>query len=166
MHLFRAREVISDSDLGLRIQGLVALALVGLGGIVHQVNGSGHPDIEGLYENRAIRAEVEADLGGWRPRMLGTADLEGLMPRTGNGSSYYILVLCSGLPELVVVNYEILARREGRALRISTLQALRDKALSGRWTEEFCRQVALLGDRLHLYTFAFLRGLAISGKTL
>lgn len=137
--LTRLRSKSSPAEFGYKVQALAAHVLLILDHRVVEVSPQGHPDIVSVKDGQEFRFEVEAEVIGSRRRMLTPSDIEGLHSDTG-AIGYFALAVSFPRPYWVLVPAQRLARRSmpaGNAL----LEALSDKVLSSKWTDEYLLMV-------------------------
>lgn len=159
------KRITSASEFGFIIQGLAAHILLRLGAGVLEINSSGHPDIVAEYSTHIVRYEIEADMGGYRDRLLTQADINSLSPKKPTDKGYFALALCGPYPSWVLLDYSVIRRRTIRTSPI-VLRTLSDKQASDLWTKEFISLILRNQKNLKLFSFDYLCRLAIEGRPL
>lgn len=160
------RDAVTLSEFGFRIQGLAAHVLLRLGARVLQVNSQGHPDIFAETGIGSIRVEVEADIHGYRPRLLTEEDLDGIAPRKITDKGYFALALCGPYPRWLLVDHSRLHRRHDTPASPAILKALSDVEASEQWTSEFITLLLTHCQHLLAYSFDLLARRALEGRPL
>ena len=161
--LNRLRSRTSAGEFGYRIQALAAHVLLGLNHCVVAVNPKGHPDLVSVKGGQEFRFEVEAEVIGFRRRMLTKSDFAGLLSPGIVG--YFALAVSFPRPYWVLVPAESLARRKGPAGH-ALLDALSDKTLSSDWTHEYLSLIGRSCREMLNRSFDQLVQRAIDGRAL
>ena len=163
--LERLRASMSASEFGFRVQALSFHIMINLGAQPVQLNSSGHPDA--IVSNRVglTRVEVEADLGGNRPRQLTPDDLESIRPRSPGDEGYFAVLFVGPFPRWAVVPYRRVSKRAIGAPP-SLLLAISESRLSASWTTELVAITERNEARLEYLTFDRLKELAFRGNQI
>ena len=132
--LEQLRSRVSPSEFGYRVQALAGHVLLGLGHSILEINPRGHPDLVSVKGGQEFRFEVEAEVLARRPRMLTPSDFEGLTANRVEG--YFAVAVSFPQPCWLLVPVQRLASRESPS-GMALLRALRDKAFSSAWTNEY-----------------------------
>jgi len=149
---------------GFKIQAAAAHVLLRLNHRVIQVNRTGHPDIVSLRDGVEYRFEVEAEVWGWRKRLLTAEDLAGLVGGQGV-MGYFALAVSFPKPYWALVPVAVLDRRRA-ALGNALLEALSDKQLSRAWTQAYFALLEESGRVIRERSFEHLTQLALAGRPL
>ena len=160
----RIRSDISPGEFGYKIQALAAHVLLRLGYKINEVNQSGHPDIVATKDGREFRFEVEAEVIGPRSRKLTDADFASLT-ESSNVVGYYALAISFPTPYWVLVPASKLIRRKFPSSDM-LLEALSDKAYSGKWTYEYIQLLQSACRQIKLASFRDRRKMALAGRSL
>ena len=162
--LAKMRAESSATRFGFKIQAVAAHILLRLNHRVVQVNRTGHPDIVSLRDGVEYRFEVEAEVWGWRKRLLTAEDFAGLVGGQGV-VGYFALAVSFPKPYWVLVPAAVLHRRRSE-LGNALLEALSDKQLSGAWTRAHFALLEESGSVVRRRSFEYLTQLALAGRPL
>lgn len=154
---------VSPSEFGYKVQALAAHVLLRLDHRVEAINRSGHPDIVATWGIDRLHFEIEAEVGGPRPRQLTDEDFASLTDLHGV-VGYFGLAISFPTPRWVLVPAKRLVGR--RPSSNVLLEALSDKDFSAAWTYEY---INLLNDecrRIGRASFSHLCESALAGRGL
>ena len=110
------------------------------------------------------RFEVEAEVWGWRKRVLTSEDVAGLVGDQGV-MGYFALAVSFPKPYWVLVPMAVLERRRA-PLGNALLEALSDKQLSRAWTQVHFALLEECGRVIRERSFEHLTQLALAGRPL
>ena len=158
------RSESSAAMFGFKMQAVAAHILLRLNHRVVQVNRTGHPDIVSSRDGVEYRFEVEAEVWGWRKRLLTAEDFAGLLGGQGV-VGYFALAVSFPKPYWVVVPTAALYRRS-TASGNARLEALSDKELSKAWTQAHFALLEEFGRVIRERSFEHLAQLALTGRPL
>ena len=110
------------------------------------------------------RFEVEAEVSGWRKRLLTSEDVAGLVG-SQDVIGYFALAVSFPKPYWVLVPTAVMDRRRA-ALGNALLEALSDKQLSKAWTQAHLALLQESGRVVRERSFEHLTQLALAGRAL
>lgn len=142
---------------GLLVQGLFALTLKRLGGVVLEVKNPGHPDIEMILGGLRYNIEVETASRKTLPRQLEPGDLDVLLVKREDERGYYCVLDLGPPVSWLCVDVASLGQRVNGELRISLLRSYSDRGLSWDCTLEFSELISSLGKSVNRLTYEQLR---------
>ncbi len=155
---------VGDGEFGYRIQALFAHVLLRLGGVVSTVNAQGHPDIGARLGDREFLVQVKTVSHVSASQLMNVADedLKGIAP-AGRREGLLAILDCADPVEWIVVPFARASALSGRSVRVATVRAERDVALSEDCTGEFLDLVLTSGRRLRTMSYRVLRRRALAG---
>lgn len=146
------------------MQALFAHILIQLGGVVTEVNTTGHPDVRATIGDRDLHVQVKTAKHGSPATVfqMSSADFQGITCPTGHGFLAYLD--CAEPVRWILVPHARARRLMDRAVHVATLQAECDDQLSSECTGEFVLLIMGIKDQLCLLPYDVLRSRALAGQ--
>ena len=153
----------SAAEFGYKVQALAAHVLLRLNYQVTAINQVGHPDVVAISDMQEFRFEVEAEVGGPRPRQLTDEDLASLIDPSG-AVGYFALAVSFPSPRWILVPAKRLQARNPSSNVL--LESLSDRSFSDAWTLEYLNLLSSECQRIRRTSFATLCARALAGRGL
>lgn len=151
---------VTASELGYRVQALLAETLARMGAGIDSVARAGHPDVLARIGGRVLRVQVKAT--GQRSFTVGVEDLDGIRPRSTDEAGY-LAILDLGPP----VAWTCVAHGRalvlvGRTVPLAMLKTMDDVELSSQCTRTFVDLVLEHQASIEAFTFSLVRRRALA----
>lgn len=151
---------VSASELGYRMQALLAETLATMGAGIDAVARAGHPDVMARIGGRVLRIQVKATR---QPRFsIDADDVEGIRPQSPQEDGYIAVLDLRPPMTWICVSHARARVLVGRTVPLAMLGSMADAQFSAQCTQACAQLLLEQRSSIEAFTFSLLRKRALA----
>lgn len=151
---------VSASELGYRVQALLAETLARMGAGIDAVARAGHPDVIARIGGRVLRVQVKSTR---QPHFsIGAEDVEGVRPQSSQEDGYVAVLDLRPPMNWICVPHARALAVVGRTVPVTMLESMADAKFSAQCTRACAQLLLEHRSSVQAFTFSLLRKRALT----